>query len=179
MCQKGFTLAELLITIALGAVLMALGVPAYTTFIQNARQTSSLNELVASLHSARDLAITRNARITVCPSASGADCEAVSWTEGWIVFQDLDGDGSVTGAETIDRVVDEVGIPSITTAEFPNFLIYRPNGRMMVNTVADNTGQLTFCDERGAAHARVLIVDVSGRPRISETQANGAAPTCP
>jgi type IV fimbrial biogenesis protein FimT len=179
MCQKGFTLAELLITIAVGAVLMALGVPAYTSFLQNARQVSSVNELVSTLHAARDLAVTRNARITVCPSSTGADCEAVSWTEGWIVFQDLDGGGSVNGLETIDRVVDEVGIPSITTAEFDDFLIFRPNGRVMVNTLAENTGQLTFCDERGAARARVLIVDVGGRPRSSDKQANGASPVCP
>jgi type IV fimbrial biogenesis protein FimT len=103
----------------------------------------------------------------------------VSWTEGWIVFQDLDGDGAVTGAEAVDRVVDEVAIPSITTAEFPVFLVFRPNGRVMVGNVAQNTGQLTFCDERGASRARVLIVDVSGRPRISDKQANGANPVCP
>lgn len=179
MCQKGFTLAELLITIAVGAVLMALGVPAYTTFIQSTRQTASVNELVATLQSARDLAVARNARVTVCPSSDGDDCDAVSWTEGWIVFQDLDGSGNVDGAETIDRAVDGVAIPSITTGEFPDFLIYRPNGRIMVEDVADNTGQLTFCDQRGAARARVLIIDVNGRPRTSDKQADGTSPICP
>ena len=120
----------------------------------------------------------RNARITICPSSDGEDCAAVSWTEGWIVFQDTDGDGTVSGAETIDRVVGKLEVASITTDEFPEFLIYRPNGRVMVDDVAENTGQLTFCDERGASHARVVIIDLNGGPRSSDKQMDGTSPVC-
>jgi hypothetical protein len=48
----------------------------------------------------------------------------------------------------------------------------------MVDDVAENTGQWTFCDERGAAHARVVIIDVNGRPRSSDKQADGTSPVC-
>lgn len=178
MWQKGFTLAELLITIAVGAALMALGVPAFTSFLQNSRQTASVNELVGTLQAARDLAVTRNAPVTICPSADGDDCDAVSWAEGWIVFQDTDGDGKVSGAETVDRAVGKVATKTVTTDEFPDFLIYRPNGRIMVEDLADNTGQWTFCDERGASHARVVLIEPSGRPRTSDKQMNGADPVC-
>jgi type IV fimbrial biogenesis protein FimT len=136
--------------------------------------------MVSSLHFARDLAITRNVRVTMCPSDDGATCaDGGVWSEGWLVFVDTDGDQQVDGGETIERTVGELEAPSVESAEFGDFLIYRPNGRVMVNAVGENTGELTFCDDRGAEHARVLIIDMSGRPRVSNQTANGGTPTCP
>jgi type IV fimbrial biogenesis protein FimT len=179
MKESGFTLAELMVALALGGLLLGVAVPSYTMFIQNSRQVTSANELLSSLHVARDLAITRNRRVTVCPSATGTDCEAVGWEQGWVVFDDLDGDRRVDAAETIDRAVGPMGALTLSTAEFGTFMIYRPNGRVMVNTIRDNTGEFTICDERGSEHARVIVIDLSGRPRVSRLAANGAAPVCP
>ena len=179
MRQKGFTLAELLVTVAVGAMLLAIGVPSYTTFVQNASQITAANELLASMHLARDIAITRNVRVTVCPSSDGTDCNPVSWTEGWIVFIDADGDRQADAGEPIERDVGGLRARSVTSAQFRDFLIFRPSGRVMVNSVAENTGELTFCDKRGAAHARVLMVDMSGRPRVSRKSADGDEPVCP
>lgn len=179
MREKGFTLAELLITLAVGSILLSVAVPSYTVFVRNAGQVASANELISSLHHARDLAITRNMRVTVCPSSAGADCEATSWDEGWIVFADPDDSRSVNGTESVGRVVSDVEALSISSDEFGSFLVYRPNGRAMAGSVTDNTGELTLCDERGSEHARVVIVDVSGRPRVSRTAADGSAPQCP
>jgi hypothetical protein len=58
-------------------------------------------------------------------------------------------------------------------------MIYRPTGRVMVNSIRDNAGELTICDERGSEHARVVVIDLTGRPRVSRLAANGAAPVCP
>jgi len=177
--QSGFTLSELLITLTIGGILLSVAVPSYSLFVRNSRQVSSANELLGSFRLARDLAISRNARITVCPSSDGTDCDAVNWDQGWIVFADTDGDRSVDATETIDRAVTDVGTPSMTSAEFGNFIIYRPNGRVMVNTVAENSGEMTLCDQRGSDYARVIIVDLSGRPRVSKYTAGGGAPVCP
>lgn len=180
MRQRGFTLAELLITLAVGSILLSVAVPSYTVFVRNAGQVASANELISSLHHARDLAITRNLRVTVCPSSAGADCEAdAGWDDGWIVFADPDDSRSVNGAESVGRAVSDVEALSISSDEFGSFLVYRPNGRVMAGSVTDNTGELTLCDERGSEHARVVIIDVSGRPRVSRTAADGSAPQCP
>lgn len=178
--QTGFTLGELLVSMTVIALLLGIGVPSYNAVVLNARQVSSANELLSSMHLARDIAITRNLRVTMCPSASGNDCEAVSWRQGWIVFLDTNENGSTDPGETIERVVEAVDIPSITTAEFGNSLIFRPNGRAMTpGNIAVNAGEMVFCDDRGSRHARVAIIDMSGRPRVSKTTMNGDAPACP
>lgn len=177
--QQAFTLLELLISIAIGSILLSVAVPSYTTFVQNSRQVSTANELLGSLHVARDLAITRNVRITVCPSSTGSACEAVAWSEGWIVFADPDDSRTLGGGETVERSVTELPGVSITTSDFGSYVVYRPNGRAMVDTVAENSGELTICDDRGGEHARVVAIDFSGRPRISEHTLAGATPTCP
>ena len=73
----------------------------------------------------------------------------------------------------------EIEAPSVESTEFGDFLIYRPNGRVMVDALGENTGELTFCDIRGADHARVVIIDISGRPRVAHQAADGGTPTCP
>ncbi len=177
--QSGFTLAELLIGIAIATLLFGVAVPSFTTIVRNSNQVASANEMLATMHYARDLAITRNVRVTICPSDDGATCGAVPWQEGWLVFADTNADGQVNGPETIDRVIDEIEVPSVTTAQFGNGIVFRPNGRAMAGAIANNTGELTFCDKRGSEHARVAIIDVSGRPRISRKLMNGADPVCP
>ena len=176
--QEGFTLAELMVSIGIGSLLLSVGVPSYTTVTQNARQVSSSNELLSNLHFAREMSITRNVRVTLCPSSSGNDCEAVDWTDGWILFLDNDGDQAVDAGETVERFVDGLGALDVSSAEFGEFLIYRPNGRIMVNNVRDNSGAFTLCDGRGAGHARVVIIDISGRPRVSYVQEDGSPPVC-
>jgi len=177
--QHGFTLIELMVTIGLAAVLLSMAVPAVGEFIANSRRAGAVNDLVSSLHVARSTAITTNARVTVCPSAGGADCEAVSWDQGWIVFGDADSDQTVDGGEVIVATSDGAAGLTFTSAEFATFLMYRPTGRVMNATVNGNSGEFTVCDRRGNDHARVMIIELSGRPRISETQADGNPPSCP
>lgn len=176
--QNGFTLIELMIAIGLAALLMSMAVPAMNMFVSNARQTSAINDFVASMHMARSTAITTNSRVTVCPTSNGVECEAVSWNSGWIVFTDTDSDQAVDADETIISSSDGSEDLSIQSGEFGDFFMYRPNGRVMNATIAANSGQFTVCDGRGASHAKVLIIDLSGRPRLSETMMDGNAPGC-
>ena len=176
--MRGFTLIELMIAVALTALLLSMAVPALNAFTSNARQTSTINDFVSSMHIARSTAVTTNFRTTVCASSNGVNCEAVSWEEGWIVFSDRDSDQTVDNDETIVAVSDGAEGLDIQSAEFGQFLMYRPNGRVMTVSAAGNSGQFTVCDSRGSDHAKVLIVDLSGRPRLSKYQADGSAPSC-
>lgn len=177
--QRGFTLAELITTVGIAAILLSMAGPGLGELTKNTRQVSSANALLSDFHFARDLAITSNSRVTVCPSAGGLNCEPVGWAAGRIVFVDLDSDRTVSGGETVRRVSGDVGGTSIDTTEFSASISYRPNGRAMAETVRDNTGEFTLCDDRGSAHARVLIVDMSGRPRVSREDSQGLTPLCP
>jgi type IV fimbrial biogenesis protein FimT len=165
--QKGFTLIELLTTLGVATILLSIAVPNVQEFKRNSRQTNGVNQLISGMRVARNTAITTNSRVTVCTSSNGSACEAVTWTSGWIAFVDLDGDRIVDLNESIVRVGAGVDGLAITSGQFANNFVFRPNGRAMGATAAQNTGQFTFCDERGAEHAKAVVVDLSGRPRVA------------
>jgi type IV fimbrial biogenesis protein FimT len=176
--DDGFTLIELMIAIALVGILLATAVPALDDFTNDARQTGAINDFISSIHIARNTAITTNSRVTMCASASGTNCELASWDSGWIVFGDLNSNGSVDASETIVSASAAVEGLDILSGEFPAALMYRPNGRAMTGALTGNSGEFAVCDFRGAAHAKVILIELSGRPRMSETKANGAPATC-
>ena len=81
--QAGFTVMELLIGIAVLAILTTLAVPAFTQFIQNNRLASEANEMVAAFQFARSEALKRGVQVEVCSSANGESCGG-NWNQGWI-----------------------------------------------------------------------------------------------
>jgi len=177
--QRGFTLGELLTTMTVVGLSLSFAVPSFNTIVNNNRRATGINQLVSTMYLARSEAITRNSQITVCPSKNGGGCEAVGWNEGWLLFTDTNRDRSVDPGEFILSHMPAQTRLEIQSAEFGTFFVYRPNGRLMVNTPAENTGQMTICDPRGAEHARVLIVNASGHPQLSEYQSDGSSPVCP
>lgn len=89
--QAGFTLMELLIGIAVLAILTTLALPSFTQFIQNNRLAGEANEMVAAFQFARSEALKRGIAVQVCSSADGASCGGSDWSDGWIAFRDPDG----------------------------------------------------------------------------------------
>jgi type IV fimbrial biogenesis protein FimT len=176
--QNGFTLIELMTALGIAAILMSVAIPALQSFKTNAAQTGAINDFVSSMHLARNTAITTNARVTVCATSAGENCQSVGWDSGWIIFADQNSNQQVDDDETIIGTSAAVDGLTIKSGNYSRYLMYRPNGRIMNSTINGNSGQFTICDYRGTEHAKVLIVDLSGRPRLSHTQASGAAPSC-
>ena len=176
--ERGFTLIEMMVGIGLMALLLSMAVPALQMFSNNARQTGAVNDFVSSMHAARSTAVTTNSRVTVCPSINGLGCAAVSWDQGWIVFTDPNSNQIFEIGETIVSTGDGIAGVTIASAEFASFITYRPNGRVMNASITGSVGQFTVCDGRGAGHAKVMIVDLSGRPRFSEYLSDGSSPSC-
>ena len=176
--ENGFTLLELMTTLSIAAILMSVAVPALRSFITNSAQTGAINDFVSSMHLARNTAITTNARVTVCASIAGATCQEAAWDNGWIIFADENSNQVVDGDERIIGTSAAVDGLTIKSGDFSRYLMYRPNGRIMNNSINGNAGEFTVCDYRGTDHAKIVIVDLSGRPRLSETQASGDAPSC-
>lgn len=73
---RGFTLVELMITVAVIGILAVVAVPAMTDMINNSRLRGQSEEVTAALQLARSEALRRNQRITACASASGTSCAA-------------------------------------------------------------------------------------------------------
>ncbi len=176
--QRGFTLIELITTLGVATVLISMAVPGVTVFLLNSRQSSSINEFVSTMHLARSAAITKNERVTVCASSNGVTCENVGWDRGWILFGDTDSDQTVDAGEVIIGTGPAIEGLTIESSEFARYFMYRPNGRVMNATINANSGEFTVCDSRGAEHARVIIMDLAGRPRLSDVEADGSDPSC-
>ncbi|MDD4911723.1 MAG: GspH/FimT family pseudopilin [Sideroxydans sp.] len=90
--QAGFTLIELLIVIVIGAILVAIGGPSFSDFINNTKQTSTMTRLVSDLNRARSETIKRNTRVLICArNTAGTDCvSSTNWQNGWLVCYDAD-----------------------------------------------------------------------------------------
>jgi prepilin-type N-terminal cleavage/methylation domain-containing protein len=107
---RGFTLMELMIVIALAAVILAIGTPNFREFRQNNRLTAVANDFLASVALARTEAVKRQNPVSLCasdtPSDATASCADGSFTR-WIVFEDANGDCERDADEPILRA--EVG----------------------------------------------------------------------
>ncbi len=178
MRQKGYSLIELMTTIAVASVLITVALPGMQSFRLNSHLTGEINEMISVMHLARDTAITTNSRVTLCASSAGITCESVAWDKGWIAFVDRDSDQFVDGDETILRAGTDADGIEISSGEYSSFLMYRPNGRVMRNVVSENTGQFLFCDRRGSDHAKAIILDLSGRPRVADNDSFGVTLSC-
>jgi type IV fimbrial biogenesis protein FimT len=84
--QKGFTLMELLFTIAVAAIILSVGVPGFMSFIDNNRAVTHTNDLVTALNLGRSEATRRGSTVIVCSSVGGTSCDGdEDWSTGWVV----------------------------------------------------------------------------------------------
>lgn len=145
--EMGFTLLELIITLAIVGILTTVAVPSFSTFLKNNRITAQTNDFVIAMNYARSEAIKRGATLSVVAADDTADNE---WGEGWNVV--LDSDGSVLkifSALAGTSTLDSVGNTSTFT--------YASTGRV---NVADT---LSLCDDRTAETGRTITISTTGR----------------
>jgi len=83
--QRGFTLIELMVTIAILAIITTVAVPGFSNLIRNTKASGLSNDLVGALQYARSEAVNRNQAVAVCSGLTVATCDA-GWTNGWIVY---------------------------------------------------------------------------------------------
>lgn len=173
--DRGLTLIELLIACALAAIILSFAIPAFERFTLDARRTRQVNALVRALHLARSSAILRAVPVAICRSTTGASCTPGSrdWSAGYIVFANLDRDSpaQVDRGEPLLHV--EPRIEAMTVTANRDALLYWPV------SMAGTTATITFCDERGTAAARAVIISHTGRPRISQKDSSGRPIRCP
>lgn len=113
--EEGLTLIELLVTLAIAAVLGSLAAPSIREFIVKSKMTNVVNEFSGAVLKARNEAVTRNICASMCTSSTAADdtpsCSSseTDWQKGWIVFLNPSCDATNTTPDIADIVVARPG----------------------------------------------------------------------
>ena len=105
--QTGFTVTELMVVVAIVAILLGIGAPSYRYITNSYRMSAEVNGLLGDLQYARSEAIKEGQTVTICVSTEGATCARgtnVNWGSGWIVFSDPNANATVDGGETVLRI---------------------------------------------------------------------------
>jgi type IV fimbrial biogenesis protein FimT len=170
--SRGFTLVELMVTIAVVAILLSVALPAMQSFLQNDRQLTQANTLWMSLNLARSEARKQDVSVSVCPSNDGLTCSgSASWAQGWIVLSTAP--GTTAPAMTIPAMATG---STLTEATPLATVIFFSNG------MTSSAAAFTLCDRRGAAQARSIEVTLAGRvaaATVPGKRLDGTALVCP
>jgi len=159
--DSGFTLIELMAAITIMFAIYLMVGPSINRFMASHTMSTSINEFTAFYHYAKSEAVKRNSTVTICASTTGAAC-AGAWQTGWIVFNDLDGDGVVDGNEAIlkRRTALDPAITLTGNAPVASHITLTARGYAI-----GHAGTLTMCDGRGASVANARVISFNGRIR--------------
>ena len=165
--QRGLTLWELLCTLSIAAVVLAGGFPAFRAFLLDARLTADVNAWVLAVQLARSEAAKRGRPVIVCKTDDTRRCGDASLPvdAGWMVYVNLDDEYPPTrsASEPLLYMHDlELTGTVISNRPYYEFRV----GRRSTN------GTIVFCDQRGAAAAKAVIVSYTGRPRVDRVDAD-------
>jgi type IV fimbrial biogenesis protein FimT len=159
--SRGFTILEFIVALALLVVAVGLAVPGLREFTannqffsENNQHVSANNAIVTGLNLARSTAITTGDDITICPSADGATCADDSWDDGYIVFNDANGDGNVANAEIIRVIMIE---SDVNNSGFGENIVFQADGTTELGAKAT----ITSCREQGTVGENCANVTIN------------------
>jgi len=186
--EKGFSLLELMTSLAIFFILGALGIPSYVGYVRNGELSNSATSLFSDLHLARSEAIKRKTTVSLCRSGDSMmdnpTCggNANSWSDGWIVYVEVDGvqgNFNQAGGDVLLTVGAPPGdnIEVVSNGNADAFINYNSDGSLsLINAPSvysicvdrDNDGD--FEEQTG----REIRVNPMGRPEIMA----GSIPSC-
>lgn len=160
--NKGFTLIELIITLTVIGILVALVAPNMGSFVVSNRLTTQANELVTDINLARSEAIKQASNVGVCASSTGTGCTG-SWQSGWIMFRD--GDSSLTWTAAADSVLrTHESLSGSNTLSGPTTIVVFSKSGLLANSAA--AGDFILCNSQ-SGKSRVINIQLTGRPSLS------------
>lgn len=165
MRARGFTLVELLVGLAVAAILLTIAIPGYAFLVSTSRLAAVTNDLVTALQLARSEAIRRNVHVSVCKSGGSASAcvQTGNWQSGWLVFVDKGTVGVVDGNDLAlwSQPASSSGA-TINTSTYSHYIRYGPDGRSRASNNALN-GTFHVC---AGGNERDIIISNTGRVRL-------------
>lgn len=170
----GFNLVELIVVVAISAVLLALALPSVGAQFQRTRVATTHNQLAAAFAHARILALTQRSQAVVCPSRDGQSCRRDGvWESGWITFVDRDGDGVRDASDLVLKAdVPASNALRIRSSRHRSRVLFRNNGYARGANLT-----LRLCDGKGEVLA-ALVLNNGGRVRAAGRAEVISLPSC-
>jgi type IV fimbrial biogenesis protein FimT len=151
---------ELMITVAIVAILAALAFPSFQGTIRANRVATTTNEFTAFVSYARSEAMRNSRGSVLCASDDGASCGG-AWSDGWLLFSDRDGSGDQSAGDQILRVSDAREGVDLTGA--PASLRFDPRGRLV-----GGLQQMQLKPQSHAEPVKCVTVRASGQASVSQ-----------
>jgi len=173
--RAGFSLIELLIALAIFALLLGLAGPSFGSWIAARKLANHAEYLTETLNLARSEAVKRGVRVNLCKSRDGAQCDnSTTWDAGWIMFADDNRDGRIEATESLIRhegpARDQITISANRPVE--DYVSYTTFGFARMLNGALQMGSFVVC-KPGQKAIKVVLAN-SGRARMDQTDQ-----TCP
>ena len=182
----GFTLIELMVTVAIGAVLMMVAAPSFIGFQRNSEMTSLTNALLAAANTARAEAMKTGMNAFVVPSGNGSD-----WSAGWVVFVDKNRDNAYTASADTTVLVQGTTPSYITITGTGNaaispasYIMFDSSGYAKSYGTSAGVPNLTLSIVRNdvptsqaAAETRRIVVARTGRVRSCRPSTDSSCDT--
>ena len=178
--SRGFTLLEVMVVLAIVAILTTLAAPSFVSLIQSNAVSSNVNTFISDVRYARSEAVRRGGAVLMCrsdaPEAAAPVCNTTAgtngWASGWIIFEDRDGSlnySTSTDASQLLKVQGPItNLDSImeTSGSGATKLQFTATGRMkgLSSATALQFGSnITMPNNR----QRIVCINMSGRARIA------------
>jgi type IV fimbrial biogenesis protein FimT len=174
---QGFTLVELLITMAIVAILAALALPNFARTMRRMQVTGLYNDLLTDVRTAQSEALKRGYGVGLYSLAG-----STTWSNGWVLAADSDGNQQLTGADTTLRQHDPFPTGYILTSSGPssatNPVLFNAQGQLQL-PAGVNDVYFVACNPDGvAAHARTLRIRSSGTTSFIQGNPSATGVTC-
>jgi type IV fimbrial biogenesis protein FimT len=172
---RGFTLVEVMVVIAIIAILTMIAAPSFKSMIQTSSMRSAVNSFLADMRYARSEAMRRGGNIVLCrsdnPEAATPSCSTASgtngWVSGWVIYADQNSSGAIDSGEVL-RVQGPINsidsIMQTSSGGARNSLEFTATGRFTLSsTLSLQFGGGNFANDM----QRIVCVSVGGRARIA------------
>lgn len=173
--QKGFTVMETMMTLAIAAILTGIAVPSMKDLTRNVTITTEVNGLIAAMHLARAEAGKRGTRVALCrsadPLATTPSCggSTQNWSTGWLVYSVGNSRADPVYNTGLGDVLLAKGKPSGTGLTIMSSDSANENFEFNADGSTNEgiEGIFAFCDTRGEAYGKQISILPVGRPSVA------------
>ncbi len=166
--MTGFTLIEIIITVLIAAILLAVAIPSFRILSDEITFNSIQQKLILDISFSRNEAINQGGNIVMCASSDFNRCSAnaSNWSSGWIIFVDDNNNASFnTGTDELIRISEQDSLANILWSN-NNPIIFNGDGTVTSSSV----GSFSICPLlAGSTNVKGIALSRSGRARSSNS----------